>query len=171
MTPQQAFLLDQYFSLSLQAATQRASIWREQVSESQRKELHWHLRELLEGSLQQYATPVDDAAHTKTIERVANSLTRRHSGMLVGGRFRIGPAQKALNLYLKYLWCAGIIPMPPHCPIDAIVLRAIDVGYPLKWTQMYSTKQYAEVILKLKQIAGKTPLAEWELYEWARREA
>ena len=171
MTPQNAFLFGEYFGLSLQAATQRAGIWADGVPETDRRELHFHLRDLLKKTVEQYVTPVDDATHNKTIERIANSLTRRHAGLLVDHRFRIGPTQKALNLYLKYMWCAGHIAMPPHCPIDAVVLKAVKLAPPVIWTKMYSIHQYTDVIAALKAVAAPLPLAEWELREWVRRDA
>ena len=141
------------------------------MSEADRKELHWHLQDLLEKMLTQYTLPVAESTHVKNIERIVNSLTRRHAGMLQDKTFRIGPAQKALNLYLKYFWCSGHIPTPPHCPIDAIVLRAVKLSRPTAWTKINSSAEYTYIINALKEIAGSQSLAEWELAEWARREA
>jgi hypothetical protein len=171
MSPQQSFLLDQYFSLSLQAATQRAGVWAPLVPEAARKELHCHLQELLEKTQSQYASGVTEAAHVKNIGRIASSLTRRHAGLLFEGRFRVGPAQKALNLYLKFIWCAGYIPNPPHCPVDAVVLRAVKLSHSIRWTKIDSITEYMVVIDALKSVAGPKTLAEWELAVWARREA
>jgi hypothetical protein len=47
---------------------------------------------------------------------------------------RIGLAQKALNLYLKYLWCLGEIHEPPHCPLDSIVLGQVPGCKDVRWT-------------------------------------
>lgn len=46
--------------------------------------------------------------------------------------FRIGSAQKALNLYRKYLWCLGYIPFPPHCPFDATIIDQLPVCQKIK---------------------------------------
>ena len=116
-------------------------------------------------------TQVQEATQIKNIERIADSLTRRHSGLLIDHRFRIGPTQKALNLYLKYMWCAGHIAMPPHCPVDAVVLKSLKLSQPISWTKMYSIQQYTEVIAALKVIAAPSSLAEWELGECVRRDA
>ena len=171
MTPQRAFLAGEFFSLSLQGATQRAGIWAEGVPEADRRELHFHLRDLLESLLDEYVRPVDDTAHAKSIERIANSLTRRHSGLLADRRFRIGPTQRALNLYLKYMWCAGEIVQPPHCPIDSLVIKAAKLPKYMNWTQMHSIKEYTNLIAALRAFAAPLPLAEWELREWVRRDA
>lgn len=37
--------------------------------------------------------------------------------------FRISHAQKSVSVYLKYLWCKGLIPTPPACPIDRRILK------------------------------------------------
>jgi hypothetical protein len=54
-----------------------------------------------------YSSPVGDVAHCSAIEALAESMSRAFHGrnVLREDRFRIGVAQKALNLYLKYLWC------------------------------------------------------------------
>jgi hypothetical protein len=41
--------------------------------------------------------------HIKNICMLANILTEKHYNILLNRRFRIGSAQKGLNLYLKYL--------------------------------------------------------------------
>lgn len=76
---------------------------------------------------------------------------------------RIGAAQKALNLYLKHLWCLGEIPEPPHCPIDAVVLGKVPVCDKVRWTLMKTIEEYRDVIEKAKKAAKGVPLAQWEL--------
>lgn len=55
----------------------------------------------------QYCEAVAEEHHIKNIVSLSEKLSKEHAGALVNGRFRIGVAQKALNLYLKYLWCLG----------------------------------------------------------------
>lgn len=55
----------------------------------------------------------------------AASLSSEYVSVLADGRMKIGHAQKALNLYLKYMWCAGWVREPPHCPFDRIVLQFV----------------------------------------------
>jgi hypothetical protein len=87
----------------------------------------------------------------------------------MGQRFRIGSAQKALNLYLKYLWCLGLIARPPHCPFDYRILAKLPTCN-VKWTQLDSIVKYKEIVGEAEQLAkGKRlSLADWELEEWQR---
>jgi hypothetical protein len=52
-----------------------------------------------------YAEPVSEDDHIRTVEDFANQLSQAHPGALANGRLRIGMAQKAVNLFLKFLWC------------------------------------------------------------------
>ena len=171
MNPQRTFLAGEFFGLSLQGATQRAGIYKPEATAADRKELHVHLREHLERCLEQYSEEVDDHAHCKNIERIANSLTRRHAGLLRDNRFRIGPTQKALNLYLKYMWCVEEVARPPHCPIDSIVIKASGLPATVKWTELTRIDEYMAIVSRLRQVASPLPLAEWELREWVRSDA
>ena len=96
---------------------------------------------------------------------------------MVGGKFRIGTAQKALNLYLKYGWALGIIPEPPHCPIDSNVLAKIEkcprsAGCQIcpnkTWTTICTTHEYLHFAQKAREAANAhgQSLARWELEVW-----
>lgn len=87
-------------------------------------------------------------------------MSAGYGQVLVGERFRIGIAQKALNLYLKYPWCLGIISRPPHCPFDGNILA--EVGVFDNWTQMDDPMRYREWVSAAERKAGEA-LAEWEL--------
>jgi len=81
----------------------------------------------MRAAAKKYSQSVSDAEHFEAIGRIAQTLSARHGSILKGGRFRYGTAQKAFNLYLKFLWRLGQIPTPPHCPVDGIVLSAAGI--------------------------------------------
>jgi hypothetical protein len=89
-------------------------------------------------------------------------VVREHANALNGSRFRIGSAQKALNLYLKMLWCFDRIPAPPHCPFDRIVLSHVPDCERIKWTELDSPSEYRRIVSCARSVAGGS-LAEWEL--------
>lgn len=86
------------------------------------------LRTKLGDLASRYKHPVDDATHANNICEVADAMTAEFASCLRGGRFRIGIAQKCLNLYLKYLWCVGEILTPPHCPFDATMIARLTLS-------------------------------------------
>ena len=115
---QEQFLRDELFSLTLMATVQRARVYRPKTPEQTRRAFQAALRSKLEEVARHYEKEVGEETHIGNIVKLSDSLTRAHKDILNSSRFRIGTAQKALNLYLKYLWCLGKIPRPPHCPFD-----------------------------------------------------
>src|SRR5450759_1393861 len=101
---QERYLLDEFFGLTLGASVQRAGVYAPDLEESQRKSFQHGLRVALEEAALGYSRSVNSETHTKRIASLAARLSREHAGLLANGRLRIGVAQKALNLYLKYLW-------------------------------------------------------------------
>ena len=161
------FLLNQIFSLTLQATVQRSSIYQKNATPKGKGDFRRGLERALKRLAKGYeGTVVSDATHCKNIEGLTEELTTEHANVLVGGRFRIGSAQKALNLYLKYMWCSERISLPPHCPIDAQVLAELKGCEKIRWTRLDSITKYAEIIGRAKAVAGESSLAEWELCLW-----
>jgi hypothetical protein len=158
---QHDFILWQIYSMTLAATTQRAKMYADDVQArgSFQKGLRASLEELSQG----YKLEISDQQHVANIESLAIELSKKHMNLLANGRFRIGQSQKALNLYLKYLWCLGEIAMPPHCPIDAIVLARITGFKEEKWTRIDSIERYQRIIEAARREANGIPLAVWEL--------
>lgn len=57
------------------------------------------------------------------IVELQKAITDAHGDKLEGGKMKFGRAQKLLNMYLKYMWCAGEISTPPHCPFDNQIIN------------------------------------------------
>lgn len=160
---QQAFIDDQFFSLTLMATVQRGKVYREDSNEVSRDAFRRALRSRLEDFVKRYKAEVSEDQHLANIENLANELSTAHTEALNRGRFRIGSAQKALNLYLKYMWCVGRISTPPHCPFDYTVLSQLPGCRNIKWTQLDSLIDYKGLVQKARMAAGDVSIAEWEL--------
>lgn len=93
-------------------------------------------------------------------------LSTELKSFLFNGRFRIGIAQKLVNLHLKYLWVADVISEPPHCPLDGIVRDLAGINY--NWTRNDSISEYKDAITSLRKIATPRSLSAWELSEFRR---
>lgn len=164
---------------SISSAFQRARVYAdaEGYTDSNRDKLREELTKKLKAVAKEYATGVSSDRHTDNIKTIADDLTAQFKGkgLLRDDRFRIGIAQKALNLYLKWLWCLGKIPTPPHCPFDwGIIakLRPTDAqGQQLQWTKLVSVEEYQALVnaalKKMKGTEHKT-LSDWELHEWKK---
>lgn len=158
---QHDFILWQVFSMTLSATTQRAKMYADNVQA--RGSFQNELRAALEYLSQDYKSEITDQQHVANIEYLSMELSKKHANLLVDGRFRIGQSQKALNLYLKYLWCLGEIVTPPHCPIDAIVLAHVTGFKEERWTQLDSIERYQCIIKAARHEANGVSLAVWEL--------
>ena len=115
-----------------------------------------------------YREGVEEVDHLRTISQLANSMSSDHAEVLIGGRLRIGTAQKALNLFLKTMWCLeSDFATPPHCPVDGIVLKESAIWG--SWTQLDSIDTYSEwisIIQRRAKLGGFDSIAEWELAIW-----
>jgi hypothetical protein len=157
------FLHDELFSLTLMATVQRGRLYAPNVNGDRRAEFQKSLRQQLERLAKQYGGSVSESAHLRNIECLSARLSESHSSILREGRFRVGSAQKALNLFLKYLWCMGEIRIPPHCPFDRGVIQRLPPRVRRNWTEIERLDQYKALVEAAKRIAAPSSLAEWEL--------
>jgi hypothetical protein len=117
----------------------------------------------------QRVQPASDDEHCAAIRRISESLSTRYRQILKGGRFRYGTAQKAFNLYLKFLWRLGALGAlgegkPPHCPVDGIVLNT--AGLTGSWTWSDDEQEYRRWISEIRKKALPRTLADWEYETW-----
>lgn len=166
------FLIDQAIVNSIGAAFQHAGVYVQGLKDNddQKDALREALAEKLRSLGTTYINAVAEEVHCQNIVSLADSLTLQFYGILRNGRFRIGIAQKALNLYLKYLWCLGDIPTPPHCPIDRSIIDKLNLNWRERgnfdWTKLDDIEKYKTLIQNCRDKAGSASVAEWELKEW-----
>ena len=172
------FLDRETFTLTVNGAIGRNPTYRTDASEAARRAFRESLEAWLGERIEEYrAGPVGDVRHVDNIECLSSELSARHRQVLLNGRLRIGTAQKALNLYLKYGWARGIIDEPPHCPIDSVVLAKIgkcprdvrcETCYGTTWTRIDTRHEYLHFVEKAREAAEAQglSLSRWELEIW-----
>jgi len=111
---------------------------------------------------------VTEDRHVEFIKRTADDVSEALAKKLHDGRLRIGVSQKLINLHLKYLWAAGFIQEPPHCPIDGIIRDKAGIDY--DWTTNDSIDDYKRAVAQLRKVANGRSLSVWELEEFRRRD-
>jgi len=161
------FLILTFLSNTQSSIFQRGNVYAEGATEDQKKAFQADFRRRLWELAYQYAEPVSEAEHLMTIQNFADELSRAHPDTLANGRFRIGTAQKAVNLFLKFLWSIEMIPEPPHCPIDRTVLA--EIGNNQNWTELDDIEAYKSIIAAIRQKAGQQTPAQWEYNLWNRK--
>jgi len=164
MNPEQlAFIEQQFLSMTLMATAQRGRLYRKDANDSEREKFRCDLGFELKRLTEQYRKRISEPAHITNIAKLTDDMSVKHAKALNGGRFRVGSAQKALNLHLKYMWCMGAISTPPHCPFDYLILSRLPDCRNVKWTKLDSLPEYEKIVQHAKRAAGGISLAEWEL--------
>lgn len=168
ITPKQTFLLEQALQSSIIASLQHTSVYSPQADDLGRKSLSRTIRSNLQEIVKQYSVLVPEEEHVQNIIKLSLVVSTKCGAALLNGRFRIGIAQKALNLYLKYLWCLDQIPTPPHCPFDSRIMAKLPSNIQVPWTRIDDITIYISLVNAAKQVAAGLSLAEWELLNYQR---
>lgn len=170
MDPQkEKFLRNEFLTMSILGALGRSKTFSESATEEAKNRFRNTLREKLDEVSKRYESSVTEKEHLANIKNLSDDLTLGFSHCLRNGRFRIGIAQKALNLYLKYLWCVNLVTLPPHCPFDSIVISYIPECSNLNWTSIDTIEDYQQLVNALRRRADGKPIAEWELEIWLKK--
>ena len=117
----------------------------------------------------------DEKEHIKKIVQLKKTLESKYSKVLFQEKFRVGVSQKVINLFFKYLWSAGLMNEPVHCPIDNIVKQRVENIFKNAelqyWTEFDDLESYKKYIFYLKKIAESEnkSIAKWEMNFWNRR--
>jgi hypothetical protein len=151
--------------LTILASFQHAKIYAEHASPAERADVRNSLCNELELLADDYVRgPVSDENHVQHIVAFADKMTKRHVRVLHESRFRVGIAQKAVNLYLKYCWCFGrTLNPPPHCPFDRTIIQSLPGCEDINFTQFDDVETYRRLATAAKAEAGSQSMAEWEL--------
>ncbi len=147
---QRLFLADECLWMTLLATLQRARAYQDRAPDDLRAGFREDLWRELKQVVEEYRDEVSEETHVRNICELSDRISRSHGTILRpdrhgGGRFRIGLAQKALNLWLKYMWCLGEIPTPPHCPFDSNIIDALPGCGHIKWTKLDSVDEYTQL--------------------------
>jgi len=161
------FMREEVFTMTLMAVTQHGRIYAPQPTQRERDEFRSALHKYLDGMAKVYSMPVAEEAHVHYIVSLKEQLSASCKRLHDERGFRIGSAQKALNLFLKYLWCLGEIPEPPHCPFDRRIIEGLElpVGVCQNWADCDHVEHYERWVAAAREEAKKESLslAQWEL--------
>lgn len=162
----QKFLLNEYWSLSISGAFQRANVYKSETTRD-KDAFKTALKSLIVQIAENYQTAVTEEQHIEHIKEIENF---KHE-VLTNEHLNFGVSQKLLNLYLKYLWCADIIKIPPpHFPVDRLIQQELFGKIHYNWTEIEDENRYKFIIEEAKKVQGDiSSLAELELKNFRRR--
>lgn len=109
---------------------------------------------------------INERNHIRNIRDLCETITDMHSNCLHDSKFRLGISQKAINLYLKFLWVFNLLGdnSPPHCPFDSRIVDKIKGGCAVvSWTKLDNEKEYKNYLSLAFQASGGVSLSQWEL--------
>lgn len=164
------FLNNEFWILTFGAAFQRANVYKDNVSDSEKGEFKTKTRAYIEMSLlSHYRTTVSDEMHIENIYALSE-FTKQFQNILQNGALNFGVSQKMLNLYLKYLWCQNKISEPPHFPVDRRIQENIGFRPIVSWTKFDDSADYMRIINFVRKENNEFPtIAEFELKYFERR--
>jgi hypothetical protein len=168
------YLVSELAILAWSASVQRAHLYQRGIKSSA-KEIATFRRQVTEfirsQLLPHYKRPVTDAKHYRNIERLIEYASHKGETVLGPKGYKYGVAQKLLNLTLKYHWCLGLVKVPPHCPVDRIVIDRTKYKGKINWTRISDRKVYENVIEDVRRLATEkgVSIAVWELTCYKRR--
>ncbi|MGM9478222.1 hypothetical protein ACS5PU_17480 [Pedobacter sp. GSP4] len=166
------FIENELWYLSISGAFQRNNVYEENIDDkngNKKDAFKKQLRACIVDITQRYHVFVSDVEH---VGHISALIASNKDEILNRGKLTFGTAQKLLNLYLKYMWCTDrLAHIPPHCPIDSIILKNSKQYKYKSWTQLDCEDEYMRYITDLReQASGKNlHLAEWELGVFNRR--
>ena len=170
MSLQHKFLIKEFWILSWNASVQRALKYQKSTSENDRQEFRKAVIDYCDESIIPcYKSSVSESAHIENILKVRDHAIQCAGDSILEKQYNVGIAQKLLNLQLKYMWCAGYIEKPPHCPVDRVILGETRLKGLMNWTQITSVDDYVLSIKAINEAAGSKDIADWELDVFNRR--
>lgn len=165
--------LDQYnpsrteaeaLSKAISVSVGHNALYKEGISEADKTRVRTDWKAELKALSAQYKAGVDENQHEDNIVSLANAMNRKHRRRLIPTGFKISHAQKSLSVYLKHLWCMGLIPEPPQCPVDRRILEvALKKKNVPAWTKVTTIEEHRKLIAILREAVGGKTLAVWEL--------
>jgi hypothetical protein len=166
------FIENELWYLSLAGAFQRNSVYSENIDDQNGKKKEAFKKKLKENIVeitQKYHVFVSDEEH---VGNMSTLIELNNDEILKDGKLTFGTVQKLLNLYLKYMWCTDrLAHIPPHCPVDSIILKNSKLYKYKSWTRLNCKDEYMLYITDLRERASEKNLhlAEWELGVFNRR--
>lgn len=160
------FLKWQFSKLTISASFSRANIYIKDAPEFRRKAFKktlFYAINAIADDLQNIKNESNFLSRIRTVIHQSNN----YDDILEGGKLRFGIAQKVVNLYLKYLWCAGLIEgIPLHFPLHRLIQKGTrDI---ISWTQL-TEEDDDKYLAKLNELCPGEDKAEWELREYNKQ--
>lgn len=167
------FVQNEIITLSINGAFGRGNVYRKKFPEEKEKDYE-KKKEDFRKDIRKKLKEIKNKDYDDTTNIILDFRDKviknwKYKNILLDNHFRIGTAQKLINLYLKYLWVLGWGNEPFHCPVDSIINGVLNGNY--NFTQSDSEAEYKKIIDLATKKAKEDGLsiATWELKEWQQK--
>lgn len=148
-----------------QGAFQRSNIYlNDQINNDKKRVFREFIKKYLFENVfeKYYKTKINEEHLYNLIADLQKYSQLNFKEIFKGGELRFGNAQKIINLYLKSMWIADWLDVPPHFPVDRIIQNKMGTIFP--WTNM-DKADYKSIIYNARKLMvddGYAELAVWE---------
>ena len=154
---------------SRNAASQRNRLYAEKLAEEKRLEVRHFWEDQLQQKYLKYKNEVPFKTFIKDVLEICKEMNKKFNSPEYFSEtgFRISHGQKSFSVYLKHLWCLGLIEKPPACPVDRRILKI--AGAPAdkqSWGKTNSICEYARQVNYIKKAAGSDHISDWEVIKF-----
>ena len=142
---------------STNAAIQRANVYSAAALQAGKNAFREDLKAWLKHLGSRYLTwEYDGKKYCDEIASLKTYLNARHGAILNGGKVKIGVCQKAITLYLKYLWLLGDDSKKPiYATLDRGIMNLAGVTNPPNWTELDNIQAYERVVKEIDNFAPR----------------
>lgn len=136
-----------------------------------------------------YIANKEKRPYSEVVISLQKMINDKYADVFTGSGIRLAQCHKSLSVYLKWLWCLGIMKtVPPSCPFDCILIKkaiktlkssaekeAGEYNQYIKvlnnnknWSSLNDENDYLTILQALSKVGeiDKSSAAEWELKEW-----
>jgi hypothetical protein len=162
-------------SKAITASVQHNLLYAPSASSKDKDSIRIHWGSCLEEVGDEFKKNVSIQKYEFIVEQLKKGMNKKfgdlfHNGSPYGSMFRISHSQKSISVYIKHLWCMGLIGEPNICPIDRIILSSTDAKKmkDISWGCVNSIEEHRR---KFKYIVEESSrqnmsVAVWELLKF-----
>lgn len=155
---------DMALSKAISAAVQHNKLYNG-VEKKGRKAIRLHWSNLLIELSDRYA--LENWNEDKYEEEIVRLKEAMNAEFTASIDFRISHSQKSISVFFKHLWCLDLLPQPPQCPVDRIILTRANAPYAQRsWGYVNDLEAHREkynLIREKASIDGFENVVQWEL--------
>jgi len=116
-------------SKAINASVQHNLLYSSSATNKEKKDIKTYWGSCLEEVGDEFKKDVSVKTYEYIVEQLKRGMNRKFgplfdNGSKHGSMFRISHSQKSISVYVKHLWCMGVIGEPKICPIDRIILSS-----------------------------------------------